>query len=71
MLGLSLNCKKGFHHYFYNLNYVGDIVHKKYFDLSDMTSIEKVEFENWYDSCRGKEHSFAEEIKRYCCNDEF
>ena len=63
MLGSSLSCAKAFHPYFYDLNYVGDIVDKKYFDLSNMTSVEKVEFENWYDSYRGKEYNFAEEIK--------
>ena len=31
MLGLELNCEKGFHpYYFYDLNYVGEIVDKKY-----------------------------------------
>ena len=30
-----------------------------------MTCVEKVEFENWFDSYRGKEYNFAEEIERY------
>ena len=34
-----------------------------------MTCVEKVEFENWYNSYRGKEYNFSEEIERYCCND--
>ena len=37
MLGLELECEKGFHpYYFYDLNYVGEIVDKKYFDFSNV-----------------------------------
>ena len=50
VLGLKLNCEKGFHpSYFYDLNYVGEIVDKKYFDLSNMS------LDKWYDSYKGKE----------------
>ena len=69
MLGLSLDCEKGFHPYFYDLNYVGDIVDKKYFNVCRMTFEEKVDFDKWYDSYENKEYNFSAEIKRYCCND--
>ena len=34
-----------------------------------MSADERIEFDKWYDSYKGKEYNFAEEIKRYCCDD--
>ena len=66
MLDLELNCEKGFHPYFYDLNYVGEIVDNKCFDLSNVSLDERIEFDKWYDSYEGWEYNFAEEIKQYC-----
>ena len=53
ILNIDLGCEKGFHPYFFSdLNYVGPIVNKKYFDISCMDDDERVKFEEWYESKR-------------------
>ena len=70
IFGLKLSYEKGFHlYYFYDFIYVGEIVNKKYFDLSNISYDKRIEFDKWYDSYKGEEYNFAEEIKQYCCDD--
>ena len=67
---IDVECEKGFHPYFFfDLNYVGPIVDKKYFDISCMDNDERMKFQEWYESKRDKEYNFENEVKTYCCND--
>ena len=70
ILNIDVECEKGFHPYFFfDLNYVGPIVDKKYFDISCMDNDERMKFQEWYESKRDKEYNFENEVKTYCCND--
>ena len=44
-----INLCKGFHPYFfYDLNYEGEMIAKKYFDIASMNDNTKNDFEKWY-----------------------
>ena len=59
--------EKGFHPYlFTDLDYVGDIVDKRFFDMSSMHDETLARFEKWYDGWNGKEYIFKDQLYQYC-----
>lgn len=74
-LGDDCNLRKGhFPHLFNtedNIDYVGHIPAKRYFDISNMVKSEQdlIEFNAWYDSQRDKHWNFRQELEAYCIND--
>lgn len=66
-MGLNENVEKRLHPYlFTDIDYVGNIVDKKYFDLKSMDEHTKQKFEKWYLSWTGKQHVFKNELFYYC-----
>ena len=62
-MGIPDLCK-GFHPYFfYDLNYEGEMIDKKYFDMSNMDEKTKTEFEKWYlEKSKIAKYKFREEM---------
>ena len=55
ILDIDVECEKKFHPYFFfDLNYMGPIIDKKYFDISRMDNDERIKLEEWYESKRDK-----------------
>lgn len=70
MYGLKGCDEKGFHLYaFTDIDYVGEIVDEKYFDLENMSEEIKNKFELWYTSWKGKPYVFKDQLHYYCEND--
>ena len=69
-MGISDLCK-GFHPYFfYDLNYVGEMIDEKFFDTKNMDEKTKDEFKKWYDEKSKKGvYNFREEMYYYCGSD--
>ena len=66
-MGLGENVEKGYHPYrFTDINYVGEIVNKCYFDIERMNENERRKFDEWYSSWNGKLYVFKDELFRYC-----
>ena len=69
-MGLGSNIEKGFHPYrFTDINYVGEIVDRKYFDVERMDENTKEKFEKWYSSQKGTLYVFKNELYYYCQTD--
>ena len=61
------NIVKGYHPYkFFDLMYRGNMIDKKYFDISEN---DKNDFNTWYDKQCEKEYVFRDAIYYYCSND--
>ena len=69
-MGIPDLCK-GYHPYFfYDLNYVGELIDKKYFDVDNMSEEKKNDFEKWYlEKSKLENYNFREEMYYYCCSD--
>ena len=61
---------KGFHPYFfYDLNYEGQMIDKKFFDVDNMDEKTKNGFEKWYLEKTIEKYNFREEMYYYCSSD--
>jgi hypothetical protein len=74
MFGLDTSIvKKGFFPYKFNtpknVEYVGRIPEKRYFDYQRMFGRQKEEFDAWYDSVKDNAYDLKENLKAYCDND--
>ena len=69
-MGIPDLCK-GFHPYFfYDLNYEGKMIDKKYFDMVNMDEKTKIDFEKWYiEKSKKEKYNFREEMYYYCSSD--
>ena len=66
-MGLGENVEKGYHPYrFTDINYVGKIVDRVYFDTERMNENERKKFNDWYASWGDKIYVFKNELFRYC-----
>ena len=66
-MGLENNIENGFHPYrFTDINYVGEIVDWKYFDVERMDENTKEKFEKWHSSRIGALYVFKNELYYYC-----
>jgi hypothetical protein len=71
----NIKLEKGYFPYLFNsnenLNYIGEIPSKKYFDLSFSIKNENEfqDFNNWYNERKKYEWDFKKELKLYCIND--
>ena len=68
-IGIPDLCKDFHPYFFYDLNYEGQMIDKKFFDVDNMDEKTKNEFEKWYLEKTIEKYNFREEMYYYCSSD--